>query len=111
MIIQTKSAHSLHQRDALEGAADVVFFFSSRRRHTISKRDWSSDVCSSDLFLTRQNAPGSSDFLSGRTPLPLRCELRHAARQQTAVPGPYLPPRWCHALRWELWRGGELRTQ
>src|SRR5699024_11291230 len=27
------------------------FFFSSRRRHTISKRDWSSDVCSSDLIL------------------------------------------------------------
>src|SRR5437868_15445909 len=26
------------------------FFFSSRRRHTISKRDWSSDVCSSDLL-------------------------------------------------------------
>src|SRR2546421_4254577 len=25
------------------------FFFSSRRRHTISDRDWSSDVCSSDL--------------------------------------------------------------
>src|SRR5699024_6572902 len=29
----------------------VCFFFSSRRRHTRSKRDWSSDVCSSDLFL------------------------------------------------------------
>src|SRR5437868_13529645 len=27
------------------------FFFSSRRRHTRSKRDWSSDVCSSDLTL------------------------------------------------------------
>src|SRR6266513_2266165 len=27
----------------------VLFFFSSRRRHTSSKRDWSSDVCSSDL--------------------------------------------------------------
>src|SRR5699024_6330719 len=27
----------------------VSFFFSSRRRHTRSKRDWSSDVCSSDL--------------------------------------------------------------
>src|SRR5207247_4730878 len=27
------------------------FFFSSRRRHTISTRDWSSDVCSSDLTL------------------------------------------------------------
>src|SRR5699024_11806833 len=26
------------------------FFFSSRRRHTRSKRDWSSDVCSSDLY-------------------------------------------------------------
>src|SRR5579885_3811461 len=30
-----------------------VFFFSSRRRHTRSKRDWSSDVCSSDLLLPR----------------------------------------------------------
>src|SRR5699024_11374468 len=27
----------------------LSFFFSSRRRHTRSKRDWSSDVCSSDL--------------------------------------------------------------
>src|SRR5207249_460301 len=26
----------------------TIFFFSSRRRHTRSKRDWSSDVCSSD---------------------------------------------------------------
>src|SRR5690554_7585553 len=30
----------------------VKFFFSSRRRHTRCGRDWSSDVCSSDLFLT-----------------------------------------------------------
>src|SRR6266496_4798155 len=28
------------------------FFFSSRRRHTRSLRDWSSDVCSSDLTTT-----------------------------------------------------------
>src|SRR5690606_39764143 len=27
----------------------VSFFFSSRRRHTRFSRDWSSDVCSSDL--------------------------------------------------------------
>src|SRR5699024_12714090 len=27
----------------------MCIFFSSRRRHTRSKRDWSSDVCSSDL--------------------------------------------------------------
>src|SRR5688500_19293510 len=26
------------------------FFFSSRRRHTILQGDWSSDVCSSDLY-------------------------------------------------------------
>src|SRR5438067_5829004 len=32
-------------------ATQVSFFFSSRRRHTRSKRDWSSDVCSSDLPL------------------------------------------------------------
>src|SRR5699024_12186171 len=32
-----------------------LFFFSSRRRHTRSKRDWSSDVCSSDL---QPKAPG-----------------------------------------------------
>src|SRR5690606_41082785 len=37
------------------------FFFSSRRRHTRFSRDWSSDVCSSDLnvaardFLTQLN--------------------------------------------------------
>src|SRR5690625_6452754 len=28
----------------------LVFFFSSRRRHTRWPRDWSSDVCSSDLL-------------------------------------------------------------
>src|SRR5690625_1718811 len=28
----------------------VIFFFSSRRRHTRWPRDWSSDVCSSDLI-------------------------------------------------------------
>src|SRR5690606_39855191 len=31
----------------------VVFFFSSRRRHTRFSRDWSSDVCSSDLAVIR----------------------------------------------------------
>src|SRR5699024_11963477 len=34
------------------------FFFSSRRRHTRSKRDWSSDVCSSDLP-RRMEQPGA----------------------------------------------------
>src|SRR5690606_27316268 len=34
------------------------FFFSSRGRHTIFSRDWSSDVCSSDLGGTRTPSPG-----------------------------------------------------
>src|SRR5438067_11710219 len=37
---------------------------SSRRRHTISKRDWSSDVCSSDLCGTS----GSRELRRGRVP-------------------------------------------
>src|SRR5207249_8389431 len=34
-------------------------FFSSRRRHTRSKRDWSSDVCSSDLLEGALDPPPS----------------------------------------------------
>src|SRR3712207_7596850 len=33
----------------------VLFFFSSRRRHTRYWRDWSSDVCSSDLAAMSDN--------------------------------------------------------
>src|SRR5438874_10094267 len=46
------------QADALnadafaEKASTLPFFFSSRGRHTSSLRDWSSDVCSSDLNRT-----------------------------------------------------------
>src|SRR5699024_11771040 len=39
-------------------------FFSSRRRNTISKRDWSSDVCSSDLLLADW---GLTDDVAGLT--------------------------------------------
>src|SRR2546422_8289941 len=42
------------------------FFFSSRRRHTRCSRDWSSDVCSSDLW----RAWRSSRSLHSR---PTRC--------------------------------------
>src|SRR5256884_4652611 len=35
----------------LVGISTIDFFFSSRRRHTRCSRDWSSDVCSSDLVL------------------------------------------------------------
>src|SRR5437868_7610724 len=48
----------------------TCFFFSSRRRHTRSKRDWSSDVCSSDLPL-----PAPSGRKNGM-PLPAPASLR-----------------------------------
>src|SRR2546422_2151229 len=35
------------------------FFFSSRRRHTRCSRDWSSDVCSSDLTRARRHSRGA----------------------------------------------------
>src|SRR5688500_19842522 len=44
----------------LERSCRVLFFFSSRRRHTRLQGDWSSDVCSSDLF---------RDLVSERLPL------------------------------------------
>src|SRR5437868_6552703 len=44
------------------------FFFSSRRRHTRSKRDWSSDVCSSDLSPWQASKDPSSGQRSRREP-------------------------------------------
>src|SRR5207248_6233484 len=38
-----------HIRSCDVGAPRRIFFLASRRRHTISYGDWSSDVCSSDL--------------------------------------------------------------
>src|SRR5579885_3724208 len=43
----------------LEERYSRYFFFSSRRRHTRSKRDWSSDVCSSDLAGPKRRAPAA----------------------------------------------------
>src|SRR5205809_6298513 len=38
------------------------FFFSSRRRHTRCSRDWSSDVCSSDLKNANADPASSVSF-------------------------------------------------
>src|SRR5690349_23458873 len=55
----------------------IFFFFSSRRRHTRSLRDWSSDVCSSDLRCSRgTDSPRPTPVVtyrrvcSPRTPFP-----------------------------------------
>src|SRR5207249_8553339 len=37
--------------------ASYIFFCTRRRRHTRSKRDWSSDVCSSDLNTPSEALP------------------------------------------------------
>src|SRR5438309_3287783 len=39
-------------------SSDIIFFFSSRRRHTRWNCDWSSDVCSSDLEVAALEAEG-----------------------------------------------------
>src|SRR3977135_870241 len=41
----------------------VFFFFSSRRRHTRLYRDWSSDVCSSDLYYAMAGQGFDPDFI------------------------------------------------
>src|SRR5699024_9278936 len=46
-----------------------LFFFSSRRRHTRSKRDWSSDVCSSDLVLEPDYLPVYNSEESSSAPV------------------------------------------
>src|SRR6266511_3783284 len=43
----------------------LVFFFSSRRRHTRFSRDWSSDVCSSDLRGCDGNPRSGSPWPAG----------------------------------------------
>src|SRR5699024_11450037 len=43
-----------------------ILFFTSRRRHTRSKRDWSSDVCSSDLLIARIAAVRTWTFITHR---------------------------------------------
>src|SRR5690625_5867958 len=70
-----------------------LFFFSSRRRHTRWPRDWSSDVCSSDL---RKLSPAGSTisllhcFL--RSPLQERAPLQPVAAKQRRVRRRYIQP-------------------
>src|SRR6266536_2084267 len=47
------------------GGVTGLFFFSSRRRHTRSTRDWSSDVCSSDLLCCARDPSATLGFAAG----------------------------------------------
>src|SRR5256884_895404 len=59
---------------ALSAASLSFFFFSSRRRHTRCSRDWSSDVCSSDLIQANVilNSGAAMDYVAGEIPTPPR---------------------------------------
>src|SRR5690606_11101985 len=79
-----------------------VFFFSSRRRHTRFSRDWSSDVCSSDLTLEFQTigipalGGNSVDFLrTARETIQQLCRDIRSARHT------------CH-LEFYIWHPGGM---
>src|SRR5256884_6655075 len=81
----------------------LCFFFSSRRRHTICSRDWSSDVCSSDLPSALRAAANSGFNLATASPAALAAAVApemetkdtntmqiadvHAARPPAQLPG------------------------
>src|SRR5256884_1695568 len=68
-----------------------MFFFSSRRRHTRCSRDWSSDVCSSDLC----------SFSLGE----LGYEYPRELVPPGQTPASYLRRLTCEGARWR-WPGG-----
>src|SRR5690606_40692517 len=64
----------------------LIFFFSSRRRHTRFSRDWSSDVCSSDLILIEKRlalalSPCIDFAIAGFTSLTAGDELAAQVRE------------------------------
>src|SRR5690606_39527715 len=63
----------------------LVVFFSGRRRHTMFSRDWSSDVCSSDLVADVGVA--------------VRCGDRDRARRLRAAAGDRVSGRWYRTVR------------
>src|SRR5438094_7686661 len=67
------------------------FFFSSRRRHTRSYGDWSSDVCSSDLSSVSTTIGVRSSIVVGPN---LRCPLiSEEISENFAPPFPEKKPR------------------
>src|SRR5699024_11964250 len=79
----------------------LIFVFSSRRRHTRSKRDWSSDVCSSDLDAPSPYVDHLEADLAGLPPVfiavagldPLRddSEALHVRLEEAGTPVDYHP--------------------
>src|SRR5690606_40055969 len=74
-----------------------VFFFSSRRRHTRFSRDWSSDVCSSDLSGGPPVRVAAAGGLRGREGGPGEADGGVAGRGPGAGGGPVVRPAGCAA--------------
>src|SRR5205814_4500379 len=74
----------------------VFFFFSSRRRHTRCLRDWSSDVCSSDLPPARPCPPPARRPRAAGRASCCRAAGGRRRRPELRRPRPPLrtPPRW-----------------
>src|SRR5256884_5341307 len=53
------SIHTGEKHTCSRTESRFLFFFSSRRRHTRCSRDWSSDVCSSDLRILAVSGPAT----------------------------------------------------
>src|SRR5690606_40615172 len=74
-----------------------IFFFSSRRRHTRFSRDWSSDVCSSDLaepVRSQREAEGTrgSQLAGTRAPVAVRAWQRVTQVAGVSVGSVFAPP-------------------
>src|SRR5256885_16665832 len=69
----------------------IVFFFSSRRRHTRLQGDWSSDVCSSDL------GAGSSK-IGNSTSCFKMCSMIHVLAN-VGISGPHSMMRFCISIK------------
>src|SRR6266511_4215325 len=74
------------------------FFFSSRRRHTRFSRDWSSDVCSSDLREWLREDPAGAGRGIAEEAAGMYHEL-HGPRAPWQIPGP-APVATVHAPAW-----------
>src|SRR5690349_18264246 len=73
----------------------VMFFFSSRRRHTRSLRDWSSDVCSSDLIFRLDNSKQEAAAETARRKIAeVEAELISAQRSEERRVGKECRSRW-----------------
>src|SRR2546422_6337251 len=112
-----------------------IFFFSSRRRHTRCSRDWSSDVCSSDLLSSQRLGHGQAHARAAGVARPSatggvrarqgclgsrRCHKcpvagcqqgrrSRSARDRLAQPSPEASHRSRHTLGGNMQRGANAR--